>query len=786
MLKRIIGLLLVGLLLFLAVSLGSFSPDEGPHALQFPQTEHSHNLCGAYGAACASFLFSSVGFAAYALLIPLLVGTVAFWLNRSFDQIPLRILGFGLILCAISTYCALVLSEERSSLVIGPGGYLGASLKHGLSQHFAATGCYIFLTSLLIAGLILTCEYTIIRVFLWMFGIKPIGHVLVEKLKQSPPVQAQTASIPQETANEATSAPEQPQKLQKAERPQNPNPFIQYRAKEKFVPTELATSTLQPGWTAAENIEEGEWEEEREAEEDETESNVYDIAEEYEEEYEEEEYEEEESQDYDVEEGEETVAEGEEQEYEEYEEYEYALPGMEFLTPTEPFNYEVYESTLKKQAALLEKSFQDFGFNIRVVEIQTGPVISQFEIQLERGLRLNKIQNLTEDLAVALKVSTVRIVAPIPGKNTVGVEIPNENRQIVRLREVIEETTETAKNMQVPIFLGKDVSGTSMVVDLSRMPHLLIAGRTGTGKSVCLNSIIVSMLMTRTPEQVRMILIDPKVVEMNSYKSIPHLMHPVVTDMRRAEAILGWAVEKMEERYQLLGRAGVKQLSEYNNLTEEELYHRMKPESLEEWDTLPHSMPYMVIIVDELNDLMMSTKEAETHIIRLAQKSRAVGIHLVLATQKPTVDVVTGLIKSNLPARIAFGVASRVDSQVILDRIGAEKLLGYGDMLFLEPGTSQVIRGQGTFVSNEEIEALVAEIGTEEQDFAEELLELKIEGDDELEEEEIPRGKDALYEKCVEFLIREGRGSLSLLQRRFSIGYNRAARIMDRMAAEGV
>ncbi len=858
MVKRILPLFFVGLLLFLGTSLGSFSPDEGPHTLQFPQTESFHNLCGTWGATCASFLFSGLGFAAYVLLIPLLVGTVAFWFNRSFDQIPLRIFGFGLILCAVSTFCALLLSEERSALVIGPGGYLGASLKHGLGKYFAAVGCYIFLASLLIAGLILTCEYTIVRIFLWAFGITPIGHTLVDKLKQTQKPETVALNPPQE---KATVEPAKPQARQK---PESQNPFAQ-KTKEKFIPPEFeAAPEPEPVWAPPEpkpepsdelddgifeeqygeedyeEIEDEAYEPEPEVEYEEEEMEYAEeesdeLTEPYEEEYYEEEEEpvEEESIEEEIEEPvaedepdepqaeivteslpepvpeksglfgwlklgpsepppEETVEQESEpdepsqEDAEAVEEESYGLPEVELLIPSAPFNYEVFESTVKKQAALLEKSFHDFGFNIRVVEIQTGPVIAQFEIQLERGLRLSKIQNLTDDLAIALKVPTVRIVAPIPGKNTVGVEIPNEDRQIVRLREVIEDTTEIAKNMQIPIFLGKDVSGTSMVVDLAKMPHLLIAGRTGTGKSVCLNSIIVSMLMTRTPEQVRMILIDPKMVELSPYKSIPHLMHPVVTDMRKAEAILGWAVEKMEERYQLLARAGVRQLSEYNNLSEEDLYNRMKPESLEEWESLPHSLPYMVIVADEMADLMMTAaKEVETHIIRLAQKSRAVGIHLVLATQKPTVDILTGLIKSNLPARIAFEVASRTDSLVVLDRVGAEKLLGNGDMLFLKPGTSQVHRGQGTYVSDKEIEAIIEQIGTEEQDFAAELFDLKIEGEEE-DGDEIPRGRDAMYEKCVEFLIREGRGSLSLLQRRFSIGYNRAARIMDRMAAEGV
>ena len=268
--------------------------------------------------------------------------------------------------------------------------------------------------------------------------------------------------------------------------------------------------------------------------------------------------------------------------------------------------------------------------------------------------------------------------------------------------------------MRIPVYLGKDVAGNPLVVDLTTLPHLLIAGRTGTGKSVCLNSIIASMLMTRRPDEVRMLMIDPKMVELSPYKCLPHLMHPVVTDMRKAEAILGWAVEKMEERYHLLARAGVRHISVYNQLGEDELMERIQPEDDEERKQIPTHIPYIVIVADELADLMMTAaKEVEGHIIRLAQKSRAVGIHLVLATQKPTVDVITGLIKSNLPARIAFQVASRTDSRVVLDEMGADKLLGNGDMLFLWPGTSTLLRGQGTYLSDDEITKVIAAVATD-------------------------------------------------------------------------
>jgi S-DNA-T family DNA segregation ATPase FtsK/SpoIIIE len=326
-----------------------------------------------------------------------------------------------------------------------------------------------------------------------------------------------------------------------------------------------------------------------------------------------------------------------------------------------------------------------------------------------------------------------------------------------------------------------------MIVDLTTLPHLLIAGRTGTGKSVCLNTIIMSMLMTRRPDEVRMLFIDPKMVELSPYMKLPHLMHPVVTDMKKAEAILAWAVEKMEERYALLARAGVRHISVYNQLGEEELMDRLQPENDEQRSQIPTHLPYIVIVADEMADLMMtSAKEVEQHIIRLAQKSRAVGIHLVLATQKPSVDVITGLIKSNLPARISFQVASRTDSRVVLDEMGADKLLGNGDLLFLWPGTSTLLRGQGAYVSDEEITSVVNFVGTNEQQFVHELVQLKPAGVPGEDGKTGFSNRDDLYEAAIDIVVREGRGSVSLLQRALGIGYGRAARLIDFMAEDGI
>jgi S-DNA-T family DNA segregation ATPase FtsK/SpoIIIE len=465
----------------------------------------------------------------------------------------------------------------------------------------------------------------------------------------------------------------------------------------------------------------------------------------------------------------------------------YELPSLELLLPAEQLQLDEQEQEVRDRARVLEKTFADFGFKVRVVEIETGPVISQYEIELEAGLRLAKIANLADDLAIALRVPSVRIVAPIPGKNSVGIEVPNTTRQMVRLREVIEETQSKSRTMKIPLYFGKDVAGNPMVFDMASLPHLLIAGRTGTGKSVCLNSIIVSMLMTRRPDEVRMLMIDPKMVELTPYKALPHLMHPVVTDMKKAEAILAWAVEKMEERYTMLAKVGVRHLSQYNQLGREELLKRFNPETDEEAAAIPTTMPYIVMIADEIADMMMTAgKEIEQHIIRLAQKSRAVGIHLILATQKPTVDVITGLIKSNLPARIAFQVASRTDSRVVLDECGAERLLGNGDMLFLSPGTSQILRGQGTYLSDEEIGRVMAAIGTTEPQYAAELVNLQPAPSGDAPKGSAGKDRDEMYEAAVEVVIREGRGSVSLLQRALGVGYGRGARLIDFMAEDGV
>ena len=460
----------------------------------------------------------------------------------------------------------------------------------------------------------------------------------------------------------------------------------------------------------------------------------------------------------------------------------FELPGLDILDEIDAYVDEEQDDQIREQAQLMEKTFAQFQMMVKVVQVDMGPVVTQYEIELEPGLRARKVIALQDDLAIALRAPSVRIIAPIPGRNTVGVEVPNPHRAKVGIREVMVKGITQAASLRLPVYLGKDVKGLPLTCDLAQMPHLLIAGRTGTGKSVCLNSLILSILMSRTPDQVRMLMIDPKMVELSQYGRVPHLLHPVVTDMRKAEALLGWAVDKMEERYSLLARVGVRHIDAFNRLTYEERLERVG----EDLDELKEKMPYIIVVADEMADLILTAKEVETHIIRLAQKSRAVGIHLVLATQKPTVDVITGLIKSNLPARIAFQVASRVDSMVVLDERGAEKLLGYGDMLFSSPGAGGLIRAQGTYVSDDEVTRVTEFLADQgEPQFAEELLNLKSSADEDSPKVD-PSERDEMYLDAVEVVVREQRGSVSLLQRALGIGYGRAARLIDYMAEDGI
>jgi S-DNA-T family DNA segregation ATPase FtsK/SpoIIIE len=463
---------------------------------------------------------------------------------------------------------------------------------------------------------------------------------------------------------------------------------------------------------------------------------------------------------------------------------EYHLPSWECLSEAEHGYVESQEAFVREKAAILEQALREFNVDAHVVEIDTGPVITMYELSLAPGLKVSTITSLTNDIMRALKAESVRIVAPVPGKNTVGIEVPNEQKEKVRFKELLQLAPDAmAKDFMIPLFLGKDASGEPLITDLVRMPHCLIAGTTGSGKSVCINTIIMSIMYLQRPDRVKLILVDPKVVEMAPFKDIPHLMCPVINDTGRATSVLEWACEKMDERYEFLAEAGVRNIKDYNTMTQEELIERFQPGSPEEEAKIPKHLPYIIIIIDELADLMMTSgKEVESFIVRLAQKSRAVGIHLILATQRPAATVVTGLIKSNMPTRISFRVQSRMDSRIVMDQNGAELLLGQGDMLFMPPGASKPIRSQGTYIDDKEIRDSVKLVkGLADAQYEPELVQIKasMNADGEFE-------KDDLYEDAVRIVLETKRGSVSLLQRRLTIGYSRASRLIEQMAATGI
>ena len=443
----------------------------------------------------------------------------------------------------------------------------------------------------------------------------------------------------------------------------------------------------------------------------------------------------------------------------------YQYPPIELLSKGEKKAIKGGAKALADVATKLQKTLYSFGVQAKVENVTVGPAITRYELKPAEGVRVSKIANLADDIALNLAAETIRIEAPIPGKQAVGIEVPNHEKEMVHLREVLESDEFEDSKSKMSVALGKDVAGKVIIADMAKMPHTLIAGSTGSGKSVCINTIITSIIYKAKPSEVKLVMVDPKVVELSVYNGIPHLLIPVVTDPKKAAGALAWAVQEMDNRYNLFAQKGVRDLKGYNALIEKE--------------EGAGKLPQILIIIDELADLMMvAANDVETCICRIAQKARACGIHLLLATQRPSVDVITGLIKSNIPSRIAFAVSSQIDSRTILDTTGAERLLGKGDMLLSESGSSKLVRVQGTYVSDDEIEQVVAfvknQMAPQYLFSVEEMV-----ADASLEEE------DELFPEVLAFVIEAGAASTSMIQRKFRIGYNRAARMIDLLEEKG-
>jgi S-DNA-T family DNA segregation ATPase FtsK/SpoIIIE len=708
--------------LVLLCSCISFNIGDWPSRFVWPHNEPPANWCGVAGAFLAYYLMYYIGPGVFVILVSAICLLSAKLAHRTMGQGVLRTIGLMLVTAAASSSFYLLRPHSVFSFPMGSGGIFGVGAAEFLRSHFALLGTFILITATWVVGIVLLADTFMVAVFGWL------GFALGRMAGVASPVWS--------------AARQQSQVLSEI--------WQKLSARQRRLSAEVEEVQF-----------ESDYEDEDEGSED-------------------------------------TVgATGAEEPRQvnlispqvrrptkayvptSYEDY--TLPPLELLSEPEHTFASVQEKIIKAKAAALEKLLMEFNVNARVVAADTGPVITMFELELSAGVKVSQISNLSNDIARALGVGAVRVVAPLPGKHTIGIEVPNSEKEKVRIKDLMQLAGDKPQEMEIPLFLGKDSSGEALVSDLTTMPHLLIAGTTGSGKSVCINSIITGILLTKRPDEVKLILIDPKMVEMTAFNTIPHLMSPIVTETQRAVQILEWATEKMDERYALFAEARVKNIAEYNRLSAEEIIERFGPDSTEEEAKIPKKLPYIVIIIDELADLMMTApKEIEAYIVRLAQKSRAIGIHIVLATQRPQATVVTGLIKSNMPTRIGFRVAARLDSRIVLDQNGAEALLGQGDMLFLKPGTSDLVRAQGTFVDEMEVQRIVKYLKEmAEPQFHPELTELN-----RIDTSEMVR--DELFDDAVRLILESQRGSVSLLQRKLSVGYARASRIIEMMAGAGI
>ncbi len=452
----------------------------------------------------------------------------------------------------------------------------------------------------------------------------------------------------------------------------------------------------------------------------------------------------------------------------------YKIPGLDLLDSPPEGEQKMIKEDFEENARILEETLRDFEIEARVIAYNKGPVITRYELEPAPGVKINKITSLSDNIALAMKAQSIRIVAPIPGKGTIGVELPNSSSTLVYLKEVLDSKEYRSMKSVLKLALGKDIAGAPVVADLAAMPHLLIAGATGSGKSVCVNTIITSLLFNSTPDDIKFIMVDPKRVELAVFNDLPHLLSPVLTDAKKVAQTLEWVVGEMDSRYQLLANVGVRNISMYNE--------KMSGGKTADGEEVPKKLPYIVVVIDELADLMaVAQNDVEAAITRLAQLSRAVGIHIIIATQRPSVNVITGVIKANFPARISFQVASKVDSRTVLDMNGADKLLGKGDMLFIEPGASRAVRAQCSLISDREIEGITKFIKDQRRS---EYIQDLIEGQSKPNFKKFD--KDEVYEEAVKTILEAKQASVSILQRRLGVGYTRAARLIDMMEDEGV
>jgi DNA segregation ATPase FtsK/SpoIIIE, S-DNA-T family len=764
--REVIGVILIALSLLMLLSLLSFVPGEAKTVASGIQSANPpRNLIGSFGALLAGGFFYGIGGAAY--LFPLLLGRLGF---RCFSQAPvsIRLRTAASSLAAVCFLSAFLHLEATAvpTLTSGmisrgmAGGVVGQTIAEGLRAVFAGTGAHILIIAGFLVSLLLTTPLSLADVVRrmperWAALLEGITAIMPERSSEAP------AEVPKEIGNrrqrvkaskQTSTVVDEDSFMERTQEPSSipvsPAPIIQ--------PFPVSTSV---------------------AELEAAESDV--------------------------------VA-------PQPEPGDYRLPDPELLLsdPSGPLD-RMSDEELKAQSEVLSRALASFGIEGTVTEVRPGPVVTMYEFEPAPGTKVARIVNLADDLALALKATSLRIVAPLPGKSVVGIEVPNRSRETVSFKEVVTSQSFTRARSRLTLALGKDIFGAPITADLKTMPHLLVAGATGAGKSVSLNTMLLSVLFSAKPSEVKLLLIDPKMLEFQSYEGIPHLLRPVITDPKSAARGLGWVVAEMERRYKLLAEAGVRNIDAYNRKvaglheafaenvqagveqTELPIQFLSEEERLSAGETAiaegekgcmppkptpPEPLPFIVVMIDELADLMMvAPKDVEDKIARLAQMARASGIHLVLATQRPSVDVLTGLIKANFPARIAFQVSSKTDSRTILDANGAEALLGRGDMLYLASGTGRLARLHGSFVSDDDVRSVVDFVKKQALPiYNQELQSLKLE---EAAEEE---AKDEVYEQAKELVLSTGQASASLIQRRLRVGYPRAARMIEQMESEGI
>ncbi len=750
-LPELLGIFLILITVFLLLSLVTHDPADYS-ARVYPPNAELHNKAGSIGAAISDFLFLAFGLVAYP--VTLLLGLWGFFLirRRPLGSLPIKLTSVALFIIAAVTLCGLISPIRFSDWALARsmesfGGLTGDLMSSVMTNYFGFWGAFVLSVFVLLMAAVLVTDWIVYEGIMKMgqylrrfFGVV-IGHgsFIVDKIKR---YRAKRQLVKQAEQQRLA-----PMSVGDPKMAATAAPIFEVPVAEPETGTAVAEKEPEVVPPEEESLEAAPPEESAASK---------------------------------------SVGAGKKETpvamLPAPPPVDFKLPPLDLLDNPEATQLSEDDKDVKERIDTIEKTLTNFNIEARVVDVECGPVVTKYEIELGPGISVHRVAGMSDDLAISLKSSNVRIVAPIPGKSTVGIEVPNISKGIVRLKELITAPSSDEKHKYLlPLYLGKDVAGKPLIRDLRSMPHLLIAGTTGAGKSVCVASIILSLLMNRKPDEMKLLLIDPKMVELSVFKDIPHLISPVVTDMRRAPAVLEWLVRTMEERYELFLRVGVKKIETYNQLGESKIRDRLIEDGEIPGD-VPTRLPYIVVMIDELADLMMAASDnVETAITRLAQKSRAVGLHLVMATQRPSVDVITGLIKSNMPTRVSFKVASKVDSRTILDRNGAEKLLGKGDMLMLMPPATELHRALCTFIGDTEAKKVVDFLKKQSKpQFDRELVAIETNNDFE------DMGKDELFDEAAQIVVETQRGSVSLLQRRLEIGYTRAARLVDMMAKIGV